>query len=66
MTYEVYTLTLKHCIGNGEQEHEIEEPLVIKQMLPLEHISSACILNNMMDRMKDELLSRATKGGNQP
>lgn len=58
LTYETYTIILKHSIFDGEQEHQVEEPLVVKQMTLLGTVPAGYIVNNMMDRMKHELLKR--------
>lgn len=56
--YEIYTIILKHSIFDGEQEHQIEEPLVVKQMMQLGTVPIGYSVDVMMERMKHELLKR--------
>lgn len=56
--YETYTIILKHSIFDGEQEHQVEEPLVVKQMTQLGTAPIGYVVNDMMERMKHELLKR--------
>ena len=58
LAYETYTIILKHSIFDGEQEHQVEEPLVIKQLTQLGTVHAGYIVNDMMERMKHELLKR--------
>ena len=63
MVYDVYSITYKHKIYDGAQEIAVEEPLVIKQMYEASHGYPAIVINNMMDRMKAELLARYSEEG---
>ena len=60
-SYEVYTIILKHSIFDGEREIQMEEPLVIKHMTLLGFGHSEYIINDMMERMKCELLKRCVR-----
>ena len=58
IAFETYTLVLKHSVWDGEEEHELEEPIVVKHMADLSIGTSTYMINEMMDRMKHEVLSR--------
>ncbi|MBR2566162.1 MAG: hypothetical protein IKE29_16280 [Paenibacillus sp.] len=65
--YEEYTLILKHELVVGSTTYQMDEPLVIKHIdmalpnAPKPMISNTYLLNEMMDKMKHELLQRAVK-----
>lgn len=61
LAYETYTLILKHSIWDGEQEHELEEPLCVKHIAELTLGNPTYLINEMMDRMKCELLKRVAR-----
>ena len=58
LTFETYTLVLYHNILFGEEEQKVEEPIAIKYTVQLNEGSSSYMINEMMERMKHELLSR--------
>lgn len=58
IAFETYTLVLKHSLWDGEEEHELEEPIVVKHMTQVFRANSTYMINEMMDRMKHELLYR--------
>lgn len=58
IAFETYTLILKHSVWDGEEEHELEKPIVVKHMANLSLGSSIYMINEMMDKMKYEVLSR--------
>ena len=58
LTVETYTLSLKHTISDGTKEFQLDEPIVIKYVALLDSGNSTYMINEMMDRMKHELLSR--------
>lgn len=67
VAYEEYTLILKHELVSDGKTYQLDEPLIIKHIcfaspsIPNPMISSAYSINEMMDRMKHELLQRAVK-----
>ena len=70
IAYEEYRLTLKHEIINGDKTYQLDEPLVVKYMYiaapntPTNtglRISHAYLLNEMMEKMKHELIQRAVE-----
>lgn len=58
IAFETYTLVLKHSLWDGEEEHKLEEPIVVKHMAQLSIENPTYMINEMMDRMKHELLCR--------
>lgn len=58
LTLETYTLVLYHNILFGGEELKVEDPIAIKYTVQLSEGSSSYMLNEMMDRMKHEVLSR--------
>ena len=61
LTFEAYTLVLKHSIWDGEKEHEMEEPIAVKCMVETTLGNPTYIINEMMDKMKHELLLRCVR-----
>lgn len=61
IAFETYTLVLKHSILDGEEEHELEEPIVVKHMTQLSIGNSTYMINEMMEKMKHELLIRCAR-----
>ena len=61
IAFEAYTLVLKHSIWDGEEEHELEEPIVIKNMMQLSLGNPTYMINEMMEKMKHELLVRCAR-----
>ena len=59
ISYEAYTIILKHEVFDGEKYYQLEEPLIIKELsiIPFSDYSSI-VLNEMMDKLKHELISR--------
>ena len=60
---EIYRLRLDHFFDDGENRHQIEEPLVIQMMVDSTYMPVPVCLNNMLDKMREELLNRVPKGG---
>lgn len=58
LTLETYTLCLKHTISDGTKEFNLDEPIVIKYVVLLDNGSATYMINEMINRMKHELLSR--------
>ena len=58
IAFETYTLVLKHSLWDGEEEHELEEPIVVKHVAQLSLGHPTYMINEMMDRMKHALLCR--------
>ena len=55
---EIYRLRLDHYFNDGEKRHQIEEPLVIQMMINNTYMSVPVCLNDMLDKMREELLNR--------
>ena len=55
---EIYRLRLDHYIDDGEKRHQIEEPLVIQMIVDRTYMPVPVCLNNMLDKMREELLNR--------
>ena len=60
LTFEAYTLVLKHSFWDGEEEHELEEPIAVRCMVTT-FGNPTCMINEMMDKMKHELLLRCAR-----
>ena len=58
LTLETYTLSLKHSVWDGTKEFQLDEPIVIRYAVQLETGSTPYMINEMMGRMKHEVLSR--------
>ncbi len=56
LTVETYTLSLKHSVWDGTKEFQLDEPLVIRYVVQLETGSAVYMINEMIDRMKHEVL----------
>ena len=59
-SYEAYTITLKHTIfcAGEEKELELEEPLTIRYISDTTFRPTSILINEMMDKLKAELLKR--------
>lgn len=57
-TFEAYTLVLKHSIWDGRKEYELEEPIAVRCMVETKFGAPTYMVNEMMDKMKHELLLR--------
>ena len=55
---EIYRLRLDHFFDDGEK-HQIEEPLVIQMIVDSTYMPVPLCLNNMLDKMREELINRA-------
>ena len=55
---EIYRLRLDHFFDDGENRHQIEEPLVIQMIINNTYMSVPVCLNDMLDKMREELLNR--------
>ena len=55
---EIYRLRLDHYIDDGEKRHQVEEPLVIQMIINNTYMSIPVCLNDMLDKMREELLNR--------
>lgn len=62
MNNEIYRLALDHFISNDGEHTRLEEPLVVQMIYDRRYTPSAICLNSMIDRMRAEILRRATKG----
>lgn len=66
MINEVYRLTLEHLvIDNDGKRSRLEEPLVVQMIYDRRYTPSAVCLNSMIERMRDEVLKRATEGADE-
>ena len=69
IAYEEYTLVLKHELIDGDKTYQLDEPLIVKYVsfaspsIPNPIISNTYLLNEMMDKLKHELIRVNTKGG---
>lgn len=61
LAYEAYTLVLKHSIWDGGKEHQLEEPIAVRCMVDVTLGNSTNLINEMMDKMKHELLLRCAR-----
>lgn len=59
MANEIYRLTLSHYIENEEERIRIDEPLVVQMIIDRQYTPTPVCLNQMLDRMRDEVLRRA-------
>ena len=55
---EIYRLRLDHYIEDGEKHFQIDEPLVIQTIIDRTYMPIPVCLNNMLDKMREELLNR--------
>lgn len=62
MINEVYRLTLDHFINNNGERTRLEAPLVVEMICGSSYTPQAICLNSMIDRMRAEILKRATEG----
>ena len=58
MTFETYTLILKHCFEENGEIVQIEDPLVVKYCTDRMIGSVPILINRMFDEMKHEALKR--------
>lgn len=62
--FEVFTVTLKHSIIYGKEEHEIEDPIIVKYLIDRTFRGgSSIVINEMMDKLKHELLMKYKNSG---
>lgn len=59
MVNEIYRLTLSHYIESEEDRIRIDEPLVVQMIFDRTYAPTPVYLNQMLDRMRDEVLRRA-------
>lgn len=62
MTNEVYRLTLDHFINSDGERIRLEEPFVVQMICGSSYTLQATCLNSMLERIRDEILRRATEG----
>lgn len=69
ISHERYTLTLRHeYVDTDGQPHCLEEPIVVRYYVP--HIneepslSSAIVINNMMEQMRMYMIEKGGKNEN--
>ena len=62
MTTEVYRLTLDHFIDDGESRTRLDQPIVVQMFYDRSYAPPAICINNMLEKMRDEVLRRATEG----
>ena len=55
---EIYRLRLDHYIDDGEKHYQVDEPLVIQMIIDRTYMQVSVCLNNMLDKMREELLNR--------
>lgn len=67
MINEVYRLTLDHFIDNNGDKLRLEDPLVVQCIYDRRYTYTppAVCLNSMIERMRDEVLKRATEGADE-
>lgn len=58
MDFEQYTVILKHEITSGMEKIEVEPPLILTHTFDRRFICSTVSLNELMDRLKEEVLRR--------
>ena len=58
MMIEQYTLILKHEVIVDDKKIQIDPPLTLTHVFDRNFVGSSIVLNEMMDRFKDELLRR--------
>ena len=56
--YEIYALRLDHYIEDQGDRHPLDEPLVVKMVYDRRYIPLPICINNMIDKMRDEMLKR--------
>lgn len=61
LAYEAYTLVLKHSVWDGGIEHMLEEPIAVKCMVEFSHGNPTILINEMMDKMRCELMNRLVR-----
>lgn len=61
LTFEAYTLVLKHSIWDGGKEYELEEPIAVRCMVETTFGDQTYIINEMMNKMKHELLIKCAR-----
>ena len=67
LAYEEYVLVLKHELVDGNKTYQLDEPLTIKHInlaspnTPNLMINSTYLLNEMMDKLKHELIRMVMK-----
>lgn len=59
MANEIYRLTLSHYIESEEERIMVDEPLVVQMIFDRTYAPTSVCLNQMLDRMRDEVLRRA-------
>lgn len=59
MDFEQYTVILKHEITSGMEKIEVEPPLILTHTFDRRFIGSTVSLNELMDRLKEEVLKRS-------
>ena len=59
ISYEAYTITLKHEVFDGEKYYQLEEPLIIKELsiIPFSDYSSI-----VLNEIKEQKIYECTKG----
>lgn len=60
MNYEVYRLTFDHFINDEENYIQLDKPIVVQMIYDRSYAPTAICLNSMIDKMRDEVLNRAT------
>ena len=58
MLNEVYRLRRDHYMQDAEADHPLEEPLVVQVIYDRRYGNPSICLNEMLNRMKDEVLRR--------
>lgn len=61
--YETYELRLDHYIVDQDGDrHLLEKPLVIRMVNDRRYAPISICINNMIDKMRDEMLKRVGEG----
>lgn len=56
--YEIYALRLDHYIEDQDGRHLLDEPLVVKMVYDRRYMPLSICINNMIDKMREEMLTR--------
>lgn len=59
MMNEIYRLRLDHYMDDGENKHQLEEPIVVSMVMDRRFAPAPVCLNRMMDMMREQMLKMA-------
>lgn len=57
LTFEAYTLVLKHSIWDGGVEHQLEEPIAVRCMVDATFGNSTNVINEMIEKNETRVVS---------